>query len=143
MDTVSREQRSKNMAAIRGKNTKPEMLVRRYLHGQGFRYRLHVKNLPGKPDLVFPSKQTAIFVHGCFWHGCVHCRVGRRKVKSNTEYWRAKRRRNRKRDRQAQRALKAAGWKVLAVWECQTSQVELEKLAFSLRRGDRPSPPLH
>lgn len=119
MDTVSPDQRSRNMAAIKGKNTKPELIVRRFLHQRGLRYRLHVPNLPGKPDLVLPAKKAVVFVHGCFWHQCPHCRVGSRGVKSNTGYWSAKLSRNQVRDVEATSALKSAGWKVFIVWECQ------------------------
>jgi DNA mismatch endonuclease (patch repair protein) len=119
LDTVSQNQRSRNMAAIKGKNTKPELRVRRFLHQHGLRYRLHVPDLPGKPDLVFRTKRAVVFVHGCFWHQCPHCRVGSRKVKSNPGYWLAKLSRNQARDVEATTALKAAGWKVFIVWECQ------------------------
>jgi DNA mismatch endonuclease (patch repair protein) len=119
LDTVSPDQRSRNMAAIKGKNTKPELKVRRLLHQRGFRYRLHVTRLPGKPDLVFHSKRAAVFVHGCYWHQCPHCRVGSRGVKSNTGYWVPKLKRNTTRDVEATAALEAAGWRVFTVWECQ------------------------
>jgi DNA mismatch endonuclease (patch repair protein) len=119
LDTVSPDQRSRNMAAIRGKNTKPELRVRRFLYRRGLRYRLHVPDLPGTPDLVFCAQRAVVFVHGCFWHQCPRCRVGSRGVKSNTGYWLAKLKRNQARDVEATTALKTAGWKVFIVWECQ------------------------
>jgi DNA mismatch endonuclease (patch repair protein) len=134
MDTVSHERRSANMAAIRGKNTKPEISVRKFLHARGFRYRLHVKELPGKPDIVFPRKRVVVFVHGCFWHGCPRCRVGQRKVKSNLPYWAEKLARNRERDAAAEAALRSAGWTVLTLWECEApDQVALKRLANALK----------
>jgi DNA mismatch endonuclease (patch repair protein) len=118
------------MAAIRSKNTAPELAVRRCLHRRGLRFRLHVKRLPGNPDLVFPSRHTAVFVHGCFWHGCPHCRVGRRKVKSNMAYWEQKLARNRARDSRAVDELTAAGWRVLVVWACEAANpTALERFA--------------
>jgi DNA mismatch endonuclease (patch repair protein) len=104
------------MAAIRGKDTRPEMTIRRGLHARGFRYRLHARNLPGKPDLVFPARRAALFVHGCFWHG--HGCPMFRWPGSRVDFWRAKIEGNRARDRAAEEALEAAGWRVLTVWEC-------------------------
>ena len=133
MDTVSPDQRSRNMAAIKGKNTKPELRVRRFLHQRGLRYRLHVPDLPGTPDLVFRAKRAVVFVHGCFWHRCPHCRAGSRRVKSNTGYWLAKLKRNQARDAEATTALKATGWKVFIVWECQVNnKTTLARLAKAL-----------
>jgi len=119
--------RSEMMAAVRSKNTKPEMLVRRLVHGSGYRYRLHRPDLPGKPDLVLPSKRKVIFVHGCFWHqhGCALSHM----PKSNVAYWAPKLRRNQARDREHIKALRAAGWKPLVLWEC-----ELNKPGPLLRR---------
>lgn len=111
------------MAAIRGKDTKPEWIVRRLVSSLGYRYRLHVPTLPGKPDLVFHSRRKVIFVHGCFWHlhsgGC-----GARLPKSRLEYWGPKLRRNKARDAEHQNALAKAGWKVLTIWECELSEPE-------------------
>jgi len=109
------------MRAIRSAGTKPEMAVRRLAHGMGYRYRLHGKKLPGKPDLVFTSRRKVIFVHGCFWHqhpkaGCSDARPPR----SNPDYWLPKLARNRQRDRAAQAELKKLGWSVCVIWECQT-----------------------
>ncbi len=122
-DRFTTAERSKLMSRIRGKDTQPELLVRRYLHSAGLRYRLHVSELPGKPDLVFASRLTCVFVHGCFWHACPKCADGRRKPKSNRAYWLPKIRRNQIRDRQNIRLLRAAGWKVFVIWECEISGV--------------------
>lgn len=118
-DVFSVAERSAVMAAVKGKDTKPEMIVRRAAHALGYRYRLHRKDLPGKPDLVFPGRRKAVFVHGCFWHGH-DCARGRRKPKQNADYWAAKIARNVARDRASQAALADAGWAVLTVWECET-----------------------
>lgn len=111
--------RSRNMAAIRGKDTRPELIVRRFLHARGLRFRLYAKGLPGKPDIVFRPKRAAVFVHGCFWHGCPHCRSGRREVKSNTGYWKPKLAKNRARDIRVRAELEGMGWQVFVIWECQ------------------------
>lgn len=120
MDKLTREARSWNMSRIRSVNTSPEIAVRRFLHGQGLRFRLHRRDLPGKPDIVLPGRGTCVFVHGCFWHGCPHCVDGTRKVKSNTAYWSAKIAGNRARDDRHRAALKAAGWAVYVIWACET-----------------------
>ncbi|SHK14991.1 T/G mismatch-specific endonuclease [Ruegeria lacuscaerulensis ITI-1157] len=106
------------MRAVKAKDTKPEMVVRRLVHSLGYRYRLHRRDLPGCPDLVFSPRRKVIFVHGCFWHGH-DCRRGARQPKTNPDYWRQKIERNRTRDNTAQEALKAAGWDVLTIWECE------------------------
>lgn len=117
-DKLTPERRSANMAKIRAKDTKPEMLVRRMVHALGARYRLHRKDLPGKPDLVFGPRRKVIFVHGCFWH--LHsCRAGRIPT-SRRDYWEPKLTRNRERDEAACAALEADGWQVLVIWECET-----------------------
>ena len=115
-DIVDAQTRSRMMAGIRGKDTKPETSVRKALHRRGYRYRLHNPKLPGKPDLAFTSRKAVIMVHGCFWHG--HgCNLF--KWPSTRElFWRAKINRNRDRDSQIQQALEALGWRVLVVWEC-------------------------
>ena len=112
------------MAAIRSKGMKPEMLVRSLIHRLGFRFRLHRKDLPGKPDLVFTGRRKIVFVHGCFWHQHKdpNCLDGR-PPKSNETYWGPKLARNQSRDAQSQAALEAAGWKVLVVWECETRDI--------------------
>jgi len=117
-DVLTPEQRRRNMAAIKGKNTKPEMVVRRLIHGLGYRYRLHRKDLPGKPDLVFPSRRKIIEVYGCYWH--MHdCPYGRVVPKTNAEFWQAKRLSNVARDTRNIKALTEQGWKVLIIWECE------------------------
>lgn len=115
-DKVSTEVRSRMMAGIRGKNTKPEIAVRKELHSAGFRYKLHDKRIPGKPDLVFPKFKAVIFIHGCFWHGH-DCHLFRM-PSSNTPFWQDKISGNINRDRAAVEKLTASGWKVATVWEC-------------------------
>ena len=117
------------MRRVRGKDTTPEMIVRRIVHRLGYRYRLHADDLPGKPDLVLPSRGKVIFVHGCFWHQH-SCTRGDRMPSSNQDYWLRKLEGNRRRDRRHRAALKRAGWQVLVVWECQTKK--LDKLAARL-----------
>lgn len=127
MDMFSPERRSEIMARIRSGETSPELTVRRHLHHAGFRYRLHVKNLPGNPDIVLPRYKTAVFVHGCFWHGH-DCKDGRR-PKSNTEYWTRKLDRNQERDVRVQGELRALGWRPVVIWACEArSTPSLEKL---------------
>lgn len=116
-DTRTKEQRRRIMQAVKRKDTGPEMAVRRLLHSAGFRYRLHVKGLPGSPDLVFPARRKAIFVHGCYWHG--HgCKKGRL-PKSGLDYWGQKIEANRQRDARKEAELRDAGWDVLTVWQCE------------------------
>jgi DNA mismatch endonuclease (patch repair protein) len=123
-DVLTPEQRRRCMSAIRGKDTKPEMVVRRLVHAMGFRYRLHRKDLPGCPDLVFPRLRKVIFVHGCFWH--MHrCPYGQVKPKTNKAFWETKRQATVKRDRRNKRDLRALGWGTLSVWECQTRRKNL------------------
>ncbi len=117
-DIVRPEVRSQMMSCIRGKDTSPELLVRRLLHRAGFRYRLHVASLPGKPDLVFPSLQAAVFVHGCYWHG--HNCPAFKLPQSNRKFWKTKLLGNRRRDQRAIKLLNVQGWRVLVVWECAT-----------------------
>lgn len=116
---------SQLMSKIRGKDTKPEMVVRRIVWKAGFRYRLHIRNLPGTPDLVFSSKRKVIFVNGCFWHGHV-CRKGTSKLpKTNTEFWSQKINKNKKRDKSNRRKLKKLGWESLTLWECELKGSEV------------------
>ena len=117
-DILSKTQRSYNMSRIRGKNTKPEILVRKGLHACGFRFRLHNKKLPGSPDIVLPKYGVAIMVNGCFWHGHKGCRFATR-PKSNVEFWETKIARNRHRDEITTAHLEALGWHVITVWECE------------------------
>lgn len=123
-DVHTPEQRSRNMAAIRSKHTKPEMEVRRLLLEEGFRYRRHGKKLPGKPDFVFAGRRKVIFVHGCFWHRHT-CRWGSVAPKTNAEFWEAKIGGNQSRDRRHLAALRKEGWKTLVVWECQLRKPEV------------------
>jgi DNA mismatch endonuclease (patch repair protein) len=116
VDRVSKEIRSKMMASVTGTDTEPELIVRRQLFASGYRYRLHRRDLPGSPDIVFPRDRLAVFVHGCFWHGH-HCRRGKR-PKSNVEFWNKKLRGNVDRDRRNQKALKLMNWRVFIIWEC-------------------------
>lgn len=127
--TSADEMRSRVMRAVKSVNTGPEMTVRRQLHALGYRYRLHRKDLPGKPDLVFPGRRKAIFVHGCFWHvhGCRRSRL----PKTRQDYWIPKLARNRERDTENRFALEELGWTVLTVWECELK--EMETLTARLR----------
>jgi DNA mismatch endonuclease (patch repair protein) len=129
-DNRSPESRSALMSRIRGKDTAPELVVRRLLHAHGYRFRLHRRDLPGTPDIVFPSRRKVIFVNGCFWHA--HgCRIGR-PPKSRPEFWLPKLQKNRSKDARNLRALRGLGWQVLTVWQCQTkSQGRLEAKLFS------------
>ena len=123
MDTVSKNQRSKNMASIKSKDTKPEVYLRKLLHNRGYRYRLYKKGLPGKPDLWLAKYNTAIFINGCFWHHHQNCK--RATIpKSNKDYWQAKLSRNVARDRDNSLALQKMGIKVLTIWECTTTQMQ-------------------
>jgi DNA mismatch endonuclease, patch repair protein len=123
-DHLSPEKRSAIMSAIRATNTKPELLVRRMLHGLGYRFRTHVKGLAGKPDLVFSRRRKVIFVHGCFWHQHHHvsCRDSKLPT-SNLEYWLPKLQRTRERDCERQQALERSGWQVLVLWECELRDI--------------------
>lgn len=120
VDILTPEARSERMSRIRGRDTKPELVLRKALHAAGFRYRLHAPGLPGRPDLVFPKWGAAVFVHGCFWHQHKNCRIAN-VPGSNTAFWQAKFQANKRRDARAIRALRAAGWRVAVVWECQLS----------------------
>lgn len=117
-DIKSPADRSRNMAAIKGKDTKPEMIVRKYLFSRGLRFRVQVRKLPGTPDIVLPKYNTAIFVNGCFWHGHEGCKYFRL-PKSNVEFWKEKIERNIERDKESMQALFDLGWKVVRVWECE------------------------
>ena len=117
-DVKTPEQRSRNMAAIKGKDTKPEIIVRKYLFSRGLRFRVQVKKLPGNPDIVLPKYKTVIFVNGCLWHGHEGCKYFRL-PKSNVEFWKEKIERNIERDKESMQALFDLGWKVVRVWECE------------------------
>lgn len=122
-DVHSAAQRSFNMSRIGSRDTKPELIVRSIVHRMGFRFRLHRRDLPGKPDLVLPSRRKIIFVHGCFWHSH-SCPYGRVTPATNSEFWKTKRSANTNRDRRNLRKLRADGWHVLVVWECWTKRIE-------------------
>lgn len=140
MDTRTEEQRRRIMQAVKNRDTGPEMTVRRLLHGLGYRYRVHRKDLPGRPDVAFLSRRKVIFVHGCFWHG--HgCPKGRL-PKSRLDYWKPKLDGNRERDRRNEDELRSMGWSVLVIWECETA--DLGALARRLHGflGDRSARPV-
>lgn len=130
-DKLSRERRSANMRAVRSRNTAPEMRVRQIAHGLGYRFRLHQRDLPGKPDLAFPGRRKAVFVHGCFWHQHEGCLRGSA-PQSNRDFWRPKLARNIARDAEQLVALKKRGWRSLVIWECQTK--DEKRLAARLSR---------
>ena len=117
-DVLTPEQRRKNMSRIRAPNTKPEMLVRRRLHASGYRYRLHVRALPGSPDIVFPGRKRVVLVNGCFWHSH-SCRFGQVRPATNAMFWETKRRLTVERDERNYSALVSLGWSVLTIWECE------------------------
>lgn len=131
-DIVDRVTRSRMMSGIKGKNTRPEMLVRSFLHRRGLRFRLHVGNLPGRPDLVFPRHRAVVQVHGCFWHQHSGCRFAYMPA-SNRAFWRAKLRGNAARDSLNDKALRDLGWRVFTVWECEASnRRKLSRVARSI-----------
>ncbi|WP_177168769.1 very short patch repair endonuclease [Nitrosovibrio sp. Nv6] len=132
-DVVDPPTRSRMMAGIRGANTKPELLLRRRLHAAGLRYRLHVADLPGRPDIVFPSRRAVVFVHGCFWHrhpGCHWCTT----PASNRDFWTIKFNANMDRDQQHIAKLIALGWRVAVIWECAFRDGKIESVALALRK---------
>ncbi len=125
LDTLTARERSERMRRVRSRDTKPELRVRRLIHGLGYRYRLHANDLPGRPDLVFPSRRKAVFVHGCFWHrheGCSRNRLP--KSPERRDFWRNKLDGNARRDRVNQAALREMGWRVLVIWECETKDLD-------------------
>ncbi len=134
-DVHDKATRSYNMSRVRGKDTKPEMLVRKFLFSKGFRYRLHDKKLPGKPDIVLPKYKTVIFIHGCFFHGHENCRYFKVPA-TRTAWWLDKIEGNKKRDRESEKKLTELGWKVITVWECElkkereTLQCLIESIIF-------------
>jgi DNA mismatch endonuclease (patch repair protein) len=140
-DIISQVQRSNLMSRIRGKNTTPELVVRKLLHSMGYRFRLHASNLPGCPDIVLPKYRTIVFVHGCFWHR--HSCGAAYMPKTRTSFWEAKFIANVDRDKRHRRALTADGWKVVVVWECQTparaQPLLLRRLKEALRHVGAPN----
>lgn len=137
-DILTAAARSALMSRIRGRDTKPEITVRRLLHALGYRFRLHVADLPGRPDIVLPRYKAVILVHGCFWHrhGCQWTYV----PKTRQRFWRRKFDANEARDRKVVRALRSAGWRVLTVWECQLTPNSIEGLTVRIRRFLEPAP---
>ena len=117
------EERSKNMSAIKSKNTKPEIKVRKVLHSMGYRFRLHSKDLPGSPDIVLPKYKTVIFVHGCFWHRHENCKYAST-PKTRKEFWNKKFTENKKRDSEIQEKIKILDWRSVVIWECETKNIE-------------------
>jgi len=135
-DKVSKKVRSRNMSAIKGKNTKPEMIVRRFLHHKGYRFRLHRKDLPGKPDITLARYKTVIFVHGCFWHQHKNCKNAVM-PKTNVAFWQDKLNGNIVRDKKNTLLLQEKGWQVLTIWECEvTSESNMEKLTEKIRNNN-------
>lgn len=132
-DTLTRSERSERMSRVRGKGSVAEMRLRRLIHGMGYRYRLHVGTLPGRPDMVFPSRRAVIFMHGCFWHRHRDCRLARM-PKSRVAFWREKLEGNRQRDEDVAGRLKALGWRVLVIWECQMRGGDLDEVSNRVRR---------
>jgi DNA mismatch endonuclease, patch repair protein len=130
-DVHDKKTRSYNMSRIKGKNTKPEMLVRKFLHANGFRFRLHIKEMPGKPDIVLPKYKTVIFVHGCFWHGHNHCRYFI-VPKTRTVWWLNKINKNIENDEVAVTELLKEGWKVITIWECELKKDKIDKILAKL-----------
>jgi DNA mismatch endonuclease, patch repair protein len=130
-DVHTKKQRSYNMAQVKSTNTKPELLVRKFLHAQGFRYSLHNKKLPGKPDIVLPKYNTIIFVHGCFWHGHTNCKYFTI-PKTRTKWWTDKINTNKANDEKAVKALKKAGWKIIIVWACKLKPKNAEQTLIKI-----------
>jgi DNA mismatch endonuclease, patch repair protein len=144
MDKLTPDRRSENMRKIQGKDTEPELAIRKLCRGIGFSgYRIHRKGLPGKPDLAWIGRKKAIFVHGCFWHGH-DCAEGSRKPKSNQSYWIPKIERNKQRDAENVAALLAAGWNVFVVWECEINKrVHLPERLQRFLSAKTPNPSFH
>jgi len=134
MDVVDKATRSRMMSGIRGKNTKPELIVRSFLHRAGLRFRLHAK-LPGKPDLVFPKYRTVVFVHGCFWHRHDGCRYTTTPA-SNPGFWQKKFAANVRRDMKVRQQLEDLSWRVLVIWACQLNESRLKGLVGKIRKGE-------
>lgn len=139
-DTIGISERSRVMSLVRAKNTRPEMMVRRLVHGAGYRYRLHGAKLPGKPDLVFAGRRKVIFVHGCFWHRHEDCALARM-PKSNQDFWMAKLEGNKTRDSANCRKLREWGWDVMVVWECELRDLGavLQRITCFLGETAKPS----
>lgn len=125
MDFLSTHERSARMRLVKARHTHPERVVRSLLHSRGFRFRLHYRDLPGKPDIALPKYRTVIFVNGCFWHACPNCKKGSRRPKTNAAFWANKIEKNVQRDIRSQRLIEAADWRVIVVWECETKKEDL------------------
>lgn len=136
MDILSKEKRSHIMSKIKGKDTKPEICVRKFLFSKGFRYRKNKTDLPGKPDIVLKKHNAIIMVNGCFWHGHANC-AKFKMPKSNVDFWQTKILRNKERDMRNERDLSNLGWNVINVWECEIDEKMLERLAELIRRGKK------
>ena len=130
-DVHSKVTRSYNMSQIKATNTKPELLVRKFLHANGFRYKLHDKKLPGRPDIVLPKYKTILFIHGCFWHGHTNCKYYVI-PKTRTDWWLTKINTNKTNDAKALKALRKEGWKIITVWECDLKTAKREKTLLKL-----------
>jgi DNA mismatch endonuclease (patch repair protein) len=138
MDIVDSGTRSRMMAGIKSKNTKPEMTVRKYLHAKGFRYRLHDPGLPGSPDIILPKYRVSIFVHGCFWHRHAGCKFSTTPA-NNAERWKLKFEANVERDSRKESSLRMAGWRVLIVWECELRKDPQARLQALVNEISNPS----
>jgi DNA mismatch endonuclease (patch repair protein) len=136
MDTITKERRSQNMSKIRSKDTLPELLIRKALWRMGYRYKLHYKLLPGKPDIVIIKHKIVIFVHGCFWHRHENC-IEASRPKTNSEYWETKINRNIDRDRKHQEEIKQLGWKVIIIWECDVKKDIEENIKLLEKQLDK------
>ncbi len=133
------EQRSRNMSAIKSKNTKPEIAVRKILHSMGYRFRLHRKDLPGSPDIVLPKYKTVIFVHGCFWHRHENCKYAST-PKTRKEFWESKFKANVKRDKENQEKIKNIGWQSVVIWECQLKNLDQLLIKLEKIQSSNPGP---
>jgi len=133
VDSISKEKRSWNMSQIKGSNTKPEIIVRSFLHKEGFRFRIHVKDLPGKPDIVLKKYMSAIFVDGCYWHRHHGCKLAYN-PKSRKDFWQSKFEANIRRDRDVNRMYKAIPWNLIRIWQCEVNNKNLTELAKKLKK---------
>ena len=133
-DSLTKEQRSWNMSQIKGSNTKPEIIVRSFLHKEGFRFRLHVKDLPGKPDIALKKYMTAIFVDGCYWHRHQGCKLAYN-PKSRKDFWQSKFEANIRRDREVNRMYKDIPWTLIRIWQCEVNNKNLTELAIQLKKN--------
>ena len=133
VDSLTKKQRSWNMSQIKGSNTKPEILVRSYLHKKGFRFRLHAKDLPGKPDIVLKKYRTAIFVDGCYWHRHQGCKLAYN-PKSRQEFWQSKFESNVRRDQEVNRLFENIPWNIVRIWQCEVNEKSMTELAKKIKK---------